>query len=73
MRCKKELSKKLKFCKDCKFYLMGIPWERQETCKAVRLVDYDHARCWYKYGEPEKLNKNNTCKLYEQKWWKKSG
>ncbi len=70
MKCKKELSRKLKFCGDCKFHVSEIPWERMEKCRKVRTVHYDHEKCWYKYGIPAVLNKNNKCHRYIRKWWK---
>ena len=68
---KRDLPSSMKFCKDCKFYVEEIPWERAEKCTIIRTVHWDYKGSWYEWKTiPAKSNAKNDCTGYKKKWWK---
>jgi len=68
------------YCKDCKHFKSGTyyPENTLNKCLAITLSTetffsrYDNI----KYGDPEKINKDNNCELFYKKrplwkWWMK--
>lgn len=68
---KRDLPSTMKFCKNCRFYVHHIPWERLEQCTIIRIVKWDYQKPWYEWNtNPSEQNAQNDCTGYKKKWWR---
>tara|TARA_R100001530_G_scaffold26226_4_gene21131 strand:- start:16483 stop:16713 length:231 start_codon:yes stop_codon:yes gene_type:complete len=61
------------YCSKCKYYFSwsGDIGRFSEHCEHDTKKEHDHATCWNIYDSPHKKNKDNNCKHFKLKWWRK--
>ena len=57
------------YCKNCKYYKAYLDNEGGliEECEAVIERFHDYKDCYERYGDPKIINRNNDCRLFEEK------